>query len=63
MYEFLSKNIFSKGILLNAGDHVPNVLIENNSKINHVLIGEDTKLKDNQTKFGRVKFLQVNIFV
>jgi hypothetical protein len=57
----LARYTFNNGVLLDHGDHVPNVFKEVDSKIKHILVYDDPKLKPSQTKYGNVKFLQVNI--
>ena len=59
------RNLFKSnlGALLEAGDHIPNVFQDNiSNKIKHVLIEQDSTLNSSNTKFGRVKFLQVNYY-
>jgi hypothetical protein len=55
----LAKYVFETGVLLEVGDHIPDILSKN-SFIKHLLIAEDFELKQSNTKHGKVKFLQVN---
>lgn len=65
MYFVSSWTSILKGGLLNYGDHIPNILSENETKVKHLLIAKDstfsTQRDDNsyETRHGRVKFMQL----
>lgn len=59
LLQALARYSFNNGALLDVGDHIPNVLNPFNSKLKHLLITEDFVLRRAETKFGRLKFLQL----
>ena len=61
LLQSLAKYTFSNGVLFEIGDHIPNVLAEYDTKVKHLLVAEDNQLRTARTRYGKVKFLQVNL--
>jgi len=60
LMQALARYTYNHGALLDVGDHIPNVLKQFNSNLKHLLVTEDFVLKRAETKYGRLKFLQVS---
>lgn len=63
LLQSLAKYTFDSGCLLDVGDHIPNVLVDYGTKVKHLLVASDSQLPTSQTKYGKVKFLQVGFFL
>ena len=63
LLQALARYTFNNGAMFDIGDHIPNILAQYNSKLKHLLIAEDFVLKRAETKYGRIKFLQVKLFI
>jgi hypothetical protein len=57
----LARYTFTTGIKLNRGDHIPNVLNQDDptKPVKHVLIADDCQLNPTYSRFGQIKFLQI----